>query len=308
MRFTFRDSLIKLAEKDKDVYLLIGDLGYSVVEPFAEKFPSRFINCGVAEQNMIGLAAGLALEGKKPYVFSIIPFTTLRCLEQIRNDLCYQNLNVKIIGVGSGFSYGNLGATHFAIEDIGVLRVLPNMTVLCPADPIELKELMEKSYDKQGPVYIRLGRGKERTLYNEEPNLEIGIPSVMKQGKDGLIIGTGTVVDCCQKAVEKLKDMGFDFKLISLHTVKPINKEALLEEVRGYSLIFTAEEHNIIGGMGSSLAEILLESGWKGRLKRIGVLDEYTYDIGSMEYLRDKYSLGPDKLAEFILKEIKNGK
>ena len=158
MRTAFVNTLIELAEKDENIYLLTGDLGFSVLEGFIQKFPERFINCGVAEQNMMGVAAGLALSGKKPYVYSIIPFVTMRCFEQVRNDICYQNLDVKIVGVGSGLAYGFLGATHHAIEDIAILRVLPNMTILSPGDPTEARELTLKSYQTKNPTYLRLNK------------------------------------------------------------------------------------------------------------------------------------------------------
>jgi len=283
MRYAFRDTLIELAEKDEKICLLTGDLGFSVVEPFIEKFPGKFINCGVAEQNMIGIAAGLALSGKKPYVFSIVPFVTMRCMEQIRNDICYQNLDVKIIGVGGGFSYGDLGATHHAIEDIAILRALPNMTILCPAGPLETEELVLKSYQTKNPTYIRLGRGGERAIHGSRPELEIGEPSILKQGEKGVIISTGPLVG---------RLTGIEgYKLINIHTLKPINKQALLKEIESFSKIITIEEHNIIGGLGSAVAEILAESSWRGEFKRIGVPDKFPREVGSRDYLLEKYNI-----------------
>lgn len=302
MRETFIKELIKLAEKDKSIYLLTGDLGFSVLEKFIEKFPNRFFNCGVAEQNMMGVAAGLALSGKKSYVYSIIPFVTLRCLEQIRNDVCYQNLDVKIIGVGSGLAYGSLGATHHAIEDLAILRVLPNMTILCPADPVETRELILKSYQTKNPTYLRLNKSGEKILYQKKPEIEIGKPSVLKEGKDGVIIATGILVNLSLEIVEKLKERGYNFKLISLHTLKPIDKKALFEELIGKRLILTLEEHNIIGGLGSALAEILAESDFKGKFKRIAIPDQYSPVTGETGYLREYFGLVNDKIVEEILK------
>lgn len=300
MRFTFRDTLISLAEKDPTVYLLVGDLGFAALEEFSEKFPGRFINCGVSEQNMIGISAGLALSGKKPYVYSIIPFITMRCLEHIRNDICYQNLDIKIIGVGSGFAYGSLGATHHALEDIAVMRSLCNMTVLCPADPVETEQLLLTSYQTNNPTYIRLGRGKEKILYTSKPDLTIGKPVILAEGDEGVIIATGTQVASCLEAAKKLKALGRRFTLLSMHTVKPIDKEALLKELKNMPSVFTVEEHNITGGLGSAVAEILLESGWKGHFQRVGVPDEFAYKIGSQEYLQKKYGLDSDSLVKLI--------
>lgn len=300
MKKRFIETLIKLAEKDENIYLLTGDLGFSFIEEFSEKFPERFINCGVAEQNMAGVAAGLALSGKKPYLYSIAPFLTIRCLEQIRNDICYQNLDVKLVGVGGGFSYGELGSTHHAIEDIGILRALPNMTILCPADLLETEELILKSYQTKNPTYIRLVRKGEERAYSSRPEIEIGKPVVLSQGKDGVIIGTGPQLLSCQQALEKLKSLGHNFKLLSLATLKPIDKEALLKEIREAKKIFTVEEHNIIGGLGTAVAEILAESDWQGEFRRIALPDKYPSEIGSQEYLCKKYKLDSEGIVEFI--------
>lgn len=283
MRDTLIKTLIDLAERDKDIYLLTGDLGFPSFFDFAEKFPERFINCGVAEQNMVGVAAGLALEGKKPYVYSIAPFLAVRCLEQIKNDICYQKLNVKLIGAGEGFSYGELGATHYATEDIGILRSLPNMIILSPADPVQLEKLLLKSYQIEKPTYIRIARSGEENITDSKEELEIGKPLVLKQGKEGVIISTGTLVG-------KLKDVR-NYKLLNLHTLKPIDKQALLAEIESFPKIITIEEHNIIGGLGSAVAEILAESSWQGQFKRIGVPDEFPKEIGNRDYLLKKYNI-----------------
>jgi len=306
MRNAFIKTLIKLAEKDGNIYLLTGDLGFSFLEKFSEKFPDRFINCGLAEQNMLGVAAGLALEGKKVYVYSIIPFIIMRCLEQIRNDICYQNLNVKIIGVGAGFSYGNLGVTHYAIEDIAVLRSLSNIVILSPADLRETEELILKSYKLEKPTYVRLGRKEEKKLSDLNYQIEIGKPSVLVDGKDGVLISTGNQVGISLEVVEKLKKLGYSFKLINLSTLKPIDRKLLLKELEGFNKIFTVEEHNIIGGLGSLIAEILAESNWQGEFKIIAVPDEYPSEVGSQDYLRKKYQLDAEQVSNNILKRLKN--
>ncbi len=305
MRNTFIKTLTELAERDKDVYLLTGDLGFSVFEDFAERFPKRFINCGVAEQNMMGVAAGLALSGKKVYVYSIVPFVTMRCFEQIRNDICYQKLDVKIIGMGGGFSYGDLGATHYALEDVAILRSLPNMTIICPANSEETRLLILKSYETNVPTYVRLVKSVDKKLYEGKPKLEIGKPCVLRNGKDGAIIASGAQVEASLEATEKLEKLGYKIKLINVHTLKPINKEELLKEVKEIKNIFTIEEHNIIGGLGSIIAEILAESSWQGIFKRVAVPDEYPSVIGSANYLRKKYKITEEEISEFILKQIK---
>ncbi len=305
MRTAFINTLTELAQKDKDIYLLTTDVGFSVVEGFREKFPKRFINCGVAEQNIVGVAAGLALAGKKPYIYSIIPFVILRAIEQIRNDICYQNLNVKIIPTGAGLTYGALGLTHFAIEDIGVLRSIPNITILCPADPVETRELVLKSYQTKSPTYIRMHKRGEKVLYNSQPNIEIGKPSILKEGKDGVIIAIGLSVEIGMEVIEELKKAGYSFKLISLHTLKPINKNALFSELKDSRAVFTIEEHNAIGGLGSAVAEILMESGYKGIFKIFGLPDQYFLEVGDAQYLKERCGLCAKKITEQILRKYR---
>lgn len=299
MRAVFIKTLTELAEGDKNIYLLTGDLGFSVFEDFIKRFPKRFINCGVAEQNMMGVAAGLALSGKKVYVYSIIPFVTIRCLEQIRNDIAYQNLDVKIVGVGTGFSYGPLGTTHHAIEDVAILRSLPNMTVLCPADPVETKELILQSYKTKNPTYIRLDKKGEKELYDFKPSIVIGKPSVLKEGKDGVIITTGTYLETGVNIVKRLEQDGHSFKLINMHTLKPIDVTALLKEIKGSKLIFTLEEHSIIGGLGSAIVEIL--SADNITFRSFGFDDRYPETVGQQDYLRKYYKMDEESIYQEII-------
>src|SRR3990167_5486392 len=191
MRKGFVKALIELAQKDKDVLLITGDLGFNAFEPFIEKFPDQYINCGVAEQHMVGLAAGLALSGKKPYVYSIVPFLAFRALEQIRADVCYQNVNVKIVGVGGGFSYGSLGCTHVVMEDLAVMRTLPNMTVFSPSDSLETEALVHKIHETQSPTYLRLTNAGQNVVYQIRPDVKIGEPVVFERGKELAVIVTG---------------------------------------------------------------------------------------------------------------------
>jgi transketolase len=193
MRKVFIQKLVELAQVDPDIYFIAGDLGYSVIEPFKEKFPERFINAGIAEQNMIGVAAGLALTGKKVFVYSIIPFVTMRCFEQIRVDLCYQNLPVRMVGVGAGFAYGAMGSTHYATEDVAVMRALPNMTVVVPGSNFELLGLVEQVNALSGPVYIRLSKNEEKILYPEKTVINIGYPIELISSNKNLILASGDI-------------------------------------------------------------------------------------------------------------------
>lgn len=306
MRKEFIETLIKLAENDKNIYLLTGDLGFSFFEDFAKKFPERFVNCGVAEQNMIGVAAGLALEGKKVYVYSIIPFVVFRCFEQIRNDVCYHNLDVKIIGAGAGFSYGTLGATHHGLEDISVLSSLPNITILCPADPIEMENLILQSYKTKNATYIRLDKNAEK-IHSSDFTITLSEPAVLRNGKDGVIISTGASLKTAVSIADELNRKGYGFKVISAHTLKPINKKTWLDEIKNIRLIFTIEEHRLIGGLGSLIGDMLLENKIKNfSLTKIGVADAYFSTIGKQDYLRELNKLDEKSVYKIIIKELKN--
>lgn len=305
MRKTFIETLINLAETDENIYLLTGDLGFSVFKGFAEKFPKRFINCGIAEQNMMGVAAGLAIEGKKPYVYSIVPFVTMRCLEQIRNDICYQNLNVKIIGMGAGFSYGAEDFTHYAIEDISVLKSLPNLILLSPSDLVETKELVLQSYLKKQPTYIRLNKTGE-IIHSSRPKIIIGKPLVFKDGKSAVLITTGVCLEIGAGVAKKLEDKGFSLKVISMHTIKPIDEKLLVKEIQGHKVVFTLEEHSVVGGLGSSVAEILLENNVKNIIfKKLGVPGDYKNIVGGQSYLKKYYGIDEVSVYKEIIGAIK---
>lgn len=308
MRNAFIETLINLAEKDKDICLLTGDLGFSVFETFAKKFPERFFNCGVAEQNMMGTAAGLALSGKKPYVYSIVPFVTIRCLEQIKDDVAYQNLNVKIVGVGGGYDYGYLGATHHATEDIAMIRVLPNFKVFVPGDGIETEKLMIEGYKKKGPAYFRLSNVGGRLVHKKGDKIKIGESFVLNKGKDGTLIVNGVFLEKGKRITEDLKKEGYNFKLLSMPTIKPIKEEILWKEVKDQKLVFCLEEHSLIGGMGTAISEILIERDWKGTLKKIAAPDKFFPKVGKAEYIRKKYHLTEDQIKGYILKIKKSQK
>lgn len=306
MRKIFINTLIKLAENDKDIYLLTGDLGFSVLEKFAEKFPKRFFNMGVAEANAIGTAAGLALSGKTVFVYSIVPFITMRCFEQIRNDLCIQNLNVKLIGVGGGLCYGTAGPTHHSIVDVAIMRALPNMTVFCPGDSLETKECVKSAISRQGPVYIRLGKSGESKVHQEIFHFEIGKGITIKNGNDITIIATGNILYNAKQVADKLINKGISCNLISMPVVKPIDKEIILKAAKKTKAIFTIEEHSLIGGLGSAVAEVLAESENKVLFRKIALPDKFCRDVGNQDYLRIKNGLSVEKILNNILLTLKN--
>ena len=304
MKNAFITTLEKLALANQDIFLLTGDLGFNSFENFKELYPDRFLNVGIAESNMIGIAAGLALSGKTIYCYSIIPFLIMRSFERIRVDLCYDNANVKLIGWGSGFSYGFEGMTHHAIEDISIMRSLPGMTVVAPGDAEEAQAVLKASVDHQGPLYIRLGKNRESHVYDDVPKLEIGKGIVISDGSDICIIATGSMLFAAKVVSEELTKMGLDVRLISMHTVKPLDEELVKMCASDCSAIFTIEEHSINGGLGTAVSEHLMELGYRGLFKKIGLPDEYSSHIGNIDYLLEKYNLTPATIKNRVLMEL----
>lgn len=289
MRKTFINTLIDLARKDKNIVLITPDMGFSVLEPFFDEFPERAINCGIAEQNAVSIASGLALMGKKPYVYTIIPFLTGRAYEQVRLEVAYMNTNVKLIGIGAGFTYGAAGATHHAIEDISLMRTLPNMTVCCPGDNNEAEQIIRKTVNNDKPMYIRIGRHNRGIFDNN--TIEIGKASIIEKGEDIAIISTSNMLPDAYDYCQKLKSEGRKPYLISMHTIKPLDKKRLLSIINKGVEIHTLEEHSIIGGLGSSVAEVIAESGKGIKFKRIGIPDEFSHYIGSQKYIKKQFGL-----------------
>ncbi|MDW8799687.1 transketolase C-terminal domain-containing protein [Clostridium sp. A1-XYC3] len=304
MRTTFINKVTEMARKDKDIYLITGDLGFSVFENFEKEFSDRFINVGIAESAMIGIAAGLALNGKKIYVYSIAPFLTMRCFEQIRVDLCYQNLNVNLIGVGGGLSYGASGATHHAIEDIAIMRSLPNMKVICPGDPFETENIVEQVLNIGGPTYIRLNKNREPRLYTKKNiNFQIGKAIRVFEGNDVSIIATGNMLEQSINISKRLKEIGYSVNLISMHTIKPIDINIINECISNTKYIFTMEEHNVIGGLASAVSEVVVSSRLEHvTFKAFGIPDVYADCAGSRDYFRKKYNIDEDNIFNEMTK------
>lgn len=259
MRNAFADELTRIAIKDSRIVLLSGDIGNKLFDPFKEQCKSRFYNCGVAEANMTGVAAGMAMCGLRPVTYTITPFNTTRCLEQIRDDICYHNVPVVIVGTGAGLSYASLGCTHHSCEDIGFLKNIPNMTVLCPGDPMELRVLLQLAFHYPGPIYLRIGKSGEATVYDKLPNLTIGKGHVFKEGKDLCLFSTGNALPLAIETAKILTESGIDAQIISMHTVKPLDTSLLSNLAHRFSLFCTIEEHSLIGGLGSFIAEWLAD-------------------------------------------------
>jgi transketolase len=307
VRAAFIRTLVELAEADPRINLVVGDLGFGVVEPFAARFPGRFVNAGVAEQNMTGVATGMALCGKIVFTYSIANFPTLRCLEQIRNDVCYHRAAVKVVSVGGGLGYGALGVSHHATEDIAVLRALPNMTVVAPGDPVEAELATRAIIEEPGPCYLRLGKSGEPRLHPAHARLDfrLGKALTVLEGDDLTLISTGTMLATAVQVAERLAGEGMQARVLSMHTVKPLDSEAVLAAARQTAAVVTLEEHSVIGGLGSAVAEVLAESDqFRVPFKRLGVPPAFTSIVGSQEYLKAAYGLSVEgilnSLGEFI--------
>jgi transketolase len=307
MRNAFADEVTQLAAQDPRVVLLSGDIGNKLFDNVKKVDSNRFYNCGVAEANMMGVAAGMALSGLRPIVYTITPFTTTRCLEQIRVDACYHNAPVIIVGTGSGLSYAELGPTHHSLEDMAIMRTLPGMTVLAPCDANELRGALRAALRHEGPVYIRIGKKGEPRIFEEVPNLKIGKVAVVRTGTDLALLSAGTIMPEVLAAADALAAHGVSAEVISVHSVKPLDSEYLMEASRRFRMIVTIEEHGAIGGLGSAVAEWRSTENCSIRHMIFGTPDVFMHEIGTQEYARNKYGLVASNLAEKIATAFKAG-
>lgn len=307
MRDTFVKTLVELAKKDKRIELITGDLGFGVLKPFWEQCPDQFTNAGIAEQNMTSVAAGMALEGKTVFTYSIGNFPTLRCLEQIRNDCAYHNANVKIVCIGGGFVYGSLGMSHQATEDLAILRSLPDVIVMAPADLVEAEACTRALAEYKGTAYLRLGRGGEKRIHEKIDDFHIGKAVKVHDGERVAVFSTGAIFEEVVGAVEVLRDHGYNPAVYTFPTVKPIDRELIEEISRDFELIVTVEEHNVVAGFGSAVAEVMAEmKEKKAYLLRIGLRDKYSVRVGDQKYLRAQYGMDSKAIVEKI-EESMNG-
>jgi transketolase len=294
MRTAFINQLIKEAEANEKIFLLVGDLGYSVVEPFAEKFPERFLNVGIAEQNMTGVAAGLAREGYNVFTYSIGNFPTLRCMEQIRYDVCYHNLSVKIVGVGAGYAYGPLGVSHHTPEDIGMMRTIPNLVVCSPADPIEARQITSFLCNSPSPAYLRLGKAGESVLHSPEAVIHPGLITCLQEGEETAILATGSIL---AEVIKTRKTNDGNFGIYSVPFIKPFDIEGIRAIAQRYSKIVTIEEHQRSCGLGSAVLEALHDLREQALIdtipfvKRIAIPDLFISYSGTQDYLRRQAGL-----------------
>jgi transketolase len=299
VRTAFIETLCELAAADPRIWLLTGDLGFSVLEVFAGRFSDRYVNVGVAEQNMTGVAAGLAMSGKVVFTYSIANFPTLRCLEQIRNDICYHQANVKVVAVGGGLSYGNLGYTHHGIEDLAVMRVLPGMVVAAPGDPVETRAVTRMIAAREGPAYLRLGKAGELVVHEHPVDLELGQALVLRDGKDVAIVSTGATLKLAVTAAELLGRDGIAAAVISVPVLKPLDAQTILDAAKRTGRVVTVEEHKQ-GGLGSVVAELIATQAHGCRLGMVRLPDEIFHAAGSQDHLRRLGGLTVENLLETV--------
>lgn len=309
MRLACLDEVYALAKRDDRVFYVGSDLTAGTMSEFQNELPDRFFMEGVNEANIIGMAAGLALEGKIPYVNTIATFITRRCFEQIVVDLCLHNVNVRLIGNGGGMVYAPLGPTHLAIEDIGILRAVPNMTIVAPADADEMRRLVPQTLDYPGPIYIRLAKGFDPIVTSGDFPFEIGKGIPVREGRDALIVTTGIGLRVALDAADLLGEGGLQVGVLHLHTVKPLDADLLRDRVSRVPVVVSVEEHTVIGGLGSAVAEVIAEANFDTvkKFKRIGIPDVFPDDYGSQDGLMERYSITSAEVAG-VVKSLSAGR
>lgn len=296
MRTAYLDTLYDLASKDSRVYALISDNGAIVYDKYRRDLASQYLNLGISEANMLGMAAGMANCGKIPFAYTIGAFLAYRAFEFIRNDICLQNQNVKIVGTGAGEVYSVLGPTHHSTEDMGGLRSLPNLTILCPASPLEVRKATTAAYEYEGPVYLRLGTNKEPEIYDGDYSFEIGKGVTVREGKDITLIGTGSILKDVLDVAELLQKGGVSARVINMHTIKPIDREIIIKAIEETGKLVTIEDHNIIGGLGSAVAEIVAESGRGIKFRRFG-LNGFSEGYGTYAQVKETNGIGVEQMV-----------
>lgn len=302
MREAFVRALTELASGDERVLLVNGDLGFGVLTDFIERFPNQYVNAGIAEQNMTAIACGSALTGARAYTYSIGNFPTLRCLEQLRNDVCYHHSDVIVVAVGGGFSYGQLGISHFATEDLAIMRALPGMTVVAPSDPWQAYALTLQLHARGGPAYLRIDKGSAGLPSGE---VELGKVREVRSGSDAVLFTTGGILSEGLAAAGTLADEGVGIRVVDVHTIKPLDVDGILEAAGECGHVFTLEEHVVSGGLGSAIAETCADAGLALKsFHRIGLGDAFPDVVGDQPYLRARFGLDATSVAASILQAV----
>lgn len=308
MRNAFAKTMEDLGSRMDKLVLLSGDIGNRLFDNYKSSYPDRFYNCGVAEANMIGLASGLAMTGFRPVVYTITPFTTTRVMEQIRIDICYHELPVVIVGAGSGLSYASLGPTHHSCEDIAILRTLPGISILAPGDPLEVRASVKAALKIDGPVYIRIGKKGEPFVHTDEPDLSIGDSLTIRKGSDVCLLSVGVLLPMAMKVAEKLSLVGVSVCVVSVISIKPLNTTLLDDVFSTFTLVATMEEHGLVGGYGSAVAEWLVDNKVSlPRLVRFGTKDAFINETSSTDYARELMGLTVENISSVIKESLKAG-
>jgi transketolase len=300
IRDAFFDQLYEIAASDRNVIFLAADMGAFSLAKFKKNLSSQYINVGVAEQNLVSVATGLALGGKKAFIYAIAPFITQRCYEQIKIDLCCMRLPVTVIGVGAGIAYNSDGPTHHATQDIAVMRALEGITIINPSDPVTSAAAASMSYKENSPVYVRIDKGKWPLLYDEIQDFVDGL-ALLRSGGDVLIVSTGLMVHRALEVAEELSRHSIDAAVLDLYRIKPVNVELLLDVISQSKQVVTLEEHSVVGGIGSIISEILTDKGAALPLKRIGILEKTCLGYGDRDWIHAFYGLDVDSIIEEIL-------
>ncbi len=306
MRDVFIERLSQLAAQDDRIFLITGDLGFGVLNEFERRFPNQYLNVGVAEQNMTGVATGLAMEGRVVFTYSIGNFPTLRCLEQIRNDAAYHSANVKVVAIGGGFSYGQLGMSHHATEDLAILRALPTVTVVSPGDDWEADHATTAIAKTPGTCYLRLDRASVGTLGGVATPFELGRARMIRDGSAVTIIAIGAIVGIASRVAAEFEKVGVEVRVLSMHSLAPFDTQAVLDAARETGGIMTLEEHGLRGGLGSAVCEALSDNGVAPkRFKRLGLPNRFASSVGDQNYLRASYGIDEYGVRQALLTLLK---
>jgi len=305
MRNAFVKEITNIAKKNKKIVLLAGDIGYKLFDDFQKKYPNRFYNCGVAEANMTTVAAGLALKGFIPITYTIATFNVYKTVEQIKIDICYPNLGVIIVGVGAGLSYAGLGSTHHAVEDIGILRSIPNLNIVSPADSLELKSILYDVIKRKKPTYFRIGKKGEKNIYEYVPKTKTGKGNIIYHGKKICIICTGNIIINANQAILNLRKKNIYPGLISMHTIKPLDTNLLNKIFKKYKYIAILEEHSSIGGLTSAISEHYMEKSFTNKFLKLNTGKQFILKPGNQKKAQENLNISPKKIEEKILNFLK---
>lgn len=305
MRARFISELVDIGTSDPSVWLLIADIGFGLVEAFEKECPDQFLNLGIAEQAIAGTAAGLAMSGKTPFFYSVGNFVTHRCMEQLRNDICYHGLDVKIVASGGGFAYGALGASHHVIDDLAHMRALPGMTVVAAGDPVGARLATRAIYDLPGPCYLRLGRTGEREIHPPDVPFAIGRAIRVRDGDAATLITTGGMLETAVHVADRLADEGLAARVVSMHTIQPIDADEIAAAATETAAIVTIEEHVLNGGLGGAVLEALADLGLTAKVTRIGIPNRFVRCAGSPEYLRSLVDLDPGSVLRTVRRALR---